>query len=142
MPAYSPLEQRFWNKVEKTESCWNWTASRDSNGYGQINGGKDRNGRHYNAHHVAWELCFGQIPKGMEICHKCDNRSCVNPTHLFLGNRSDNMQDASKKGRMKNTFSQGNIPWNKDSGTWNGPPDSQFRWTHEEYERRHGNRRC
>lgn len=73
------LAERFWAKVDKTEGCWNWTASRQARAsYGQINVG----GRPMLAHRVAWELERGPVPAGMQLDHLCRNRACVNPAHL------------------------------------------------------------
>ena len=91
------IQQRFLSKINKTDSCWLWTASvRGNSGYGAFR----INGKIKNAHRVAYNLFIGKIPVGLDTCHKCDNRLCVNPEHLFLGNRKDNMQDASRKGRL------------------------------------------
>lgn len=76
--------------------CIEWTKSRLSSGYGQVR----HNGRMQRAHRVAWEKIHGPIPDGLQVLHKCDNPACVNPDHLFLGSRSDNMRDMISKGRQ------------------------------------------
>ena len=101
----TPIIDRFYAQIERIpvdNACWIWTGSL-SRGYGHVYIGK-RNNKDYSkrAHRFSWELHKGQIPKELEVCHKCDVRCCVNPDHLFLGTRKDNMQDCSKKGRFNN----------------------------------------
>lgn len=89
--------KRFWDKVKKSEYCWDWTAYRQKRGYGVfVFKSKDEL-----AHRVSWILKNGEIPAGMCICHKCDNPSCVRPGHLFIGTHKDNMNDRNKKGRAR-----------------------------------------
>jgi hypothetical protein len=94
-----PLDARFWEKVLKTESCWIWTASKDTHGYGKVRYG----GKNIRAHRTSWEMRFGPLPPGLYVLHDCpsgDNPACVNPDHLWLGTQVDNMRDASRKGRI------------------------------------------
>lgn len=94
-----PLEVRFWSKVNKTNpnGCWIWLGTKDRKGYGKIHA-HGKNG--VLAHRVAWELTNGLIPNRLHILHHCDNPSCVNPAHLFLGTNADNVADKLKKGRQ------------------------------------------
>lgn len=91
------LSERFWEKVDilGKDDCWNWTACKNSDGYGEIRmyPSKDK------AHRIAYKLTHGEIIDGMEVCHKCDNPSCCNPKHLFLGTHRDNILDMYAKGR-------------------------------------------
>jgi hypothetical protein len=89
--------ERFFEKIEKTESCWIWTAGlRGKTGYGAFK----INGKVIDSHRVSYTIHKGDIPVGMYVCHTCDNRKCVNPDHLFLGTAKDNHQDAVDKGKV------------------------------------------
>lgn len=94
------LRERFEQKFVKghPDECWEWTAAISSNGYGVIGLGRRTDGTTH-AHRVSYELYIGQIKDGLDVCHICDNRSCVNPNHLYTGTRKDNMQDCVKRGR-------------------------------------------
>lgn len=91
------LSDRFWPKVQKSDHCWEWTGYRMPNGYGQILG---MHRKRIPAHRAAWIVTHGvEPPRNIDVCHSCDNRSCVRPDHLFLGSRLDNVRDAMRKGR-------------------------------------------
>jgi hypothetical protein len=95
---YTPTDKdltRFWKKVDKRgdDECWFWTACTHRSGHGEIKWGEHAR----RAHRVSWQIHFGDIPEGLFVCHKCDEPSCVNPNHLYLGTPLDNMMDRVRR---------------------------------------------
>lgn len=113
-PAPRPLEDRFWPKVEKTDGCWLWTGSIDAYGYGQINSGGKR-GRPLKAHRVSYALLVGPVADNRCVLHRCDNRRCVRPDHLWVGTRPENSRDMVAKGRgtAGRTVPHGGTHWTR-----------------------------
>jgi hypothetical protein len=94
--------ERLQRRVVLDENgCWNWQGAL-WNGYGRVNVGSRANGTRQStsAHRTSYIVFVGLIPNDKEICHRCDNRRCINPDHLFVGTRKDNMQDCLAKGRF------------------------------------------
>lgn len=101
------LEQRFWTKVNKAGPlplqcpelgvCWLWTASANSNGYGQISN-PVRGERPLSTHRLSWKFAFGEPTADLFVCHRCDTPLCVNPAHLYLATNAQNLEDAKANG--------------------------------------------
>jgi len=95
-----PLAVRFWRHVDKRgpDECWPWTGGHTRKGYGVFH---DVPNHQTTAHRMAWQLANGRpVPDGLEVCHRCDNPPCCNPTHLWIGTVRDNALDMVAKGRQ------------------------------------------
>lgn len=90
-------EMRFYKRVnmDNLDGCWEWEGARTPAGYGRIT----VNNRYMYAHRLSYILHNDEIPKGLYVCHSCDNPPCVNPKHLWLGTARDNKWDSVNKGR-------------------------------------------
>ena len=91
------FEERLCRRTIKLgpDDCWLWTGSKDPKGYGYLREGT----KSIRVHRIAYELHNGSIPNGKCVCHRCDNPSCLNPNHLWLGTHRENMEDMAQKGR-------------------------------------------
>jgi HNH endonuclease/AP2 domain len=106
----------FWMKVKKRPNgCWEWAASCTKNGYGRF----QINPRTYKAHRISYFIAHGQLPVHLLVCHTCDNKKCVNPSHLFLGTSKQNTQDMISKDRLnKDRGKHKGISYRKETGKW------------------------
>lgn len=103
MKHHKYLELLFWSrvKVSKKHLCWNWQASKDRRGYGRLSRGGELAGKTIKSHRMSWELLNGKIPKNIHVLHRCNNPSCCNPFHLYIGTHKKNMSDALRDLRFK-----------------------------------------
>jgi hypothetical protein len=91
------LLQRVEQLREDQGGCWAWLGTKNDDGYGRTR----INGRTYTVHRLVYEHFHGAVPDGAEVCHTCDVRHCVRPSHLFAASHADNIRDAKEKGRMR-----------------------------------------
>ncbi len=108
---------RFWIKVSQTETCWEWLGAKNNDGYGNFRIGSD----YISAHKCSFKIINGDVPDNLCVLHSCDNPSCVNPTHLFLGTHDDNMKDKVAKGRSRvqgKSSKYIGVGLRNDSNTW------------------------
>ncbi len=101
------LIEKFEKLFTKTDGCWIWNGDRNPKGYGIVAYGGRKNKKREGAHRVAFKHYVGNIPAGLQVLHKCDNPSCVNPEHLFVGTQLDNIKDMFLKKRQGKTGAKG-----------------------------------
>jgi hypothetical protein len=116
--------ERFFRAVKKIDSgCWEWQGGLDQKGYGNFNVSVNEPSErrikqhHHKAHRFSWFLKNGDIPDGMMICHRCDNPSCQNPEHYFLGTNNDNIADKVSKRRQSTGDHRKMIPKGSEHGS-------------------------
>ena len=105
--------ESFWERVRVAEGCWEWQGNKTELGYGLVSVRGER--RMEKAHRVSWTLNRGPIPEGLWVLHRCDNPSCVKPSHLFLGTPADNTNDMLTKGREAKGTKSGTAKLREDS---------------------------
>ncbi|MFF1382803.1 HNH endonuclease signature motif containing protein [Arthrobacter sp. NPDC058288] len=110
-------EQLFWSHVDKSSECWEWTARRTKKGYGMWAIGPASNNKAVMPHRYSYELHVGPIPDGMQVDHRCHNRTCVNPAHLRLATNKQNNENPAGL-RSDNTSGYRGVRFNKRTRKW------------------------
>lgn len=117
------VKERLFQRTKTIGDCTIWTGSLDSSGYGKI----VFNNKLIGTHRLSYQLFYGPIPNKKLICHRCDNRKCIRPEHLFIGTHSENTKDAWTKGRMKS---------NDVKLNWQKVDEIRFKYTTGKYTHR------
>ncbi|EJM9281408.1 HNH endonuclease [Salmonella enterica] len=130
MPKKRPIEERFWEKVDKRgdDECWIWLGATIQPGggrhikpqiYGKIAGPRTPAGRvFWSSHRLSWFLKYGDIPPGMLVDHKCHNTLCVNPSHLRLVTPKQNSENREGPAITRNSSGKRGVRWNPQVGKW------------------------
>jgi hypothetical protein len=117
MTRTRPPEERFWPKVDKSGACWEWTAYKLPDGYGRFTIGTGASRRKVLAHRFSYELANGPLAPGLQVDHKCLNRSCVNPSHLRAATNKQNGEHTSGAQRNSKSGVRG-VSWDSKSKRW------------------------
>lgn len=109
--------ENFWAKVNKTETCWLWTAALNPGGYGRLRGRSNGKRVMRLAHRLSFEIHNGEIPEGMQVDHACHRKACVNPDHLRAATNKENGENLAGPHADSSSGIRG-VSWHKRAGKW------------------------